>query len=165
MLKRKIEPRGDEIEIFVPEDQKERDLLAGIVNRLLIENYCVLAAKTKQVAEEETVWPEYVAFGMILTRARQVGLYTADPIDPGLMGLYFRAYVTTDSEGERVLIDLVMEDNNEKHLDAICELVVKKKPSAYWTTHLALDWPAKFMWEVNEAMTQEPDKRTLWVTV
>ncbi len=107
MLKRRIDPRGTEIEIFVPEDQAERDLLAGIVNHHIPERYGTLAVErmVKVVdllgagpndppVECQDPWPEYVAFGLILSKAHMRGLFHTPemdgvPEDLGLMGLYF----------------------------------------------------------------------------
>ena len=182
MLKRRIDPRGTEIEIFVPEDQAERDLLAGIVNHHIPERYNVLAAEPEAFSHQQQTkhLPEYIAFGLILSRASQTSIYRADEYD-GLMGVYFRAYVTTDPE-ERIQIDLVIEDNNEAHLEAICEIVNKKKPSVAaidigppdmphmpadhsWTVEEALKQPGIFMWSVNGALNQDPKKRTEWVQI
>lgn len=192
MLKRRIKPRGDEIEIFVPEDQAERDLLAGIVNHHIPERYNVMAVEvceqcgwTGLYTSHDPVtlgaifdtdcekcdgsgeeWPEYVAFGLMLTEARMSGTYEGDAIGiRGLMGLYFRAYVTTDPES-RILIDLVIEDNDKKHLEAICEMVNSKHPfDRTWAADGVLSLPAKFMFSVNEGMNADPDKRTEWVQI
>ena len=166
MLKRRIDPRGTEIEIFVPEDQAERDLLAGIVNHHIPERYNVLAAEPEAFSHQQQTkhLPEYIAFGLILSRASQTSIYRADEYD-GLMGVYFRAYVTTDPE-ERIQVDLVIEDNNQKHLEAICEIVNKKKPSGRtWTVEVALCAPAEFMFSVNEGLDSDPEKRTEWVQI
>lgn len=172
MLKRRIDPRGTEIEIFVPEDQAERDLLAGIVNHHIPERYNVMAAEPALACPDGVhggdecgvKWPEYVAFGLILSRASRVSMYSADEND-GLMGLYFRAYVTTDPE-ERIQVDLVIEDNNQKHLEAICGIVYKKKPSGRsWTAYVALGFPAEFMVSVNEGLDSDLEKRTEWVQI
>ncbi len=161
--------------IFVPEDQEERDLLAALVRKHIPERYNTLADEPKYTKDTvELEWPDHIKFGLILTRALMGSLYGVDqPIEEFLMGLYFRAYVTTDPE-RRIDIKLFVEDNKQKHLEALCDNVNKRltdstpvvgpRPGA-WTTELALRFPNLFMWSVAEALDEDPKQRMEWLVI
>lgn len=170
----KKSPHGNDT-IFVPEDQEEHDLIAALVRKHIPERYNTLAAEPLLHTDggiPEQTWPEFVAFGLMMTRARMVGIYGTprgtpdEPVVFGLMGLYFRAYVTTDPE-RRIDIKLFVEDNDEKHLEAICEFVSKHGPERAhaWTPDEAVNMPCPFMFYVAEALDEDPKKRMDWLVI
>lgn len=165
----KKEPHGSDT-IFVPEDQEERDLLAALVRKHIPERYNTLADEPLLHTDggiPQQTWPEFVAFGLMMSEARMTTMYEGDPIGVrGLMGLYFRAYVTTDPE-RRIDIKLFVEDNDEKHLEVICEFVNKHGPERAhdWTLTMVLSTPCPFMFYVAEALDEDPKQRMEWLVV